>query len=134
MRNETLKKLVIQEAKALKKNATKKELERLNFKNLISTHHEACIYGQMTESCFSDRAFELIKKCTKKMIVGRINSGRGGTSVLEECTSVAINKKSRSNYFSPIEMFIAQKENSENGNNKRLIDYLTGTKKELDLK
>jgi len=53
--------LVKKEIRYLKKNASRKELLRLNFKKLNPLLSRSCIYGQMTDSCYSDRARELIQ-------------------------------------------------------------------------
>lgn len=60
-------KLVIEEATALRENATQREKDRLNFINLDPEHFERCIYGQMTGSCYNSRAIELIQKSASKV-------------------------------------------------------------------
>jgi hypothetical protein len=59
---EQLKEDVRKEAEALKIHATKEERERLNFRSLKPSNTGMCIYGQMTDDCYSDRAAALIQK------------------------------------------------------------------------
>lgn len=151
MRKETLKDLVIKEAKSLKVHASKQMLKQLSFNRLHATLYSKCIYGQMTGSCFSPEAYHLIVSCAPKLIIGSINGGNDGTTPVGKCKSIAMTDflfrnrrtikkikgeavESKEVHFSPIEMFIAQKENEENGNNKRLIDYLKSKTSRLILK
>lgn len=55
-------KMVRKEIKALKFNATKRELNKLNFDEFDHTSKFNCIYGQMTGHCRSKRAKELTPK------------------------------------------------------------------------
>lgn len=61
-----MKKEIKQEADNIRKFATKEEISRLNFRDLIPVHSESCIYGLMTGDCNSKRATELIEKCCPK--------------------------------------------------------------------
>ena len=121
-----LTKLVIKEAKALKKNATKAERSRLNFASLNPEQSYFCIYGQLTGDCWSIRATKLIRECAERVYV------QHGSDPLDECE---LNGKptptTDREYFSPIECFIYFKKNKRNGNNKNLIDYLSGKSKKL---
>jgi len=66
---------VAAEAKALRKHATKEELGRLDFENLDPTQITTCIYGQLTQHCFSRRASILIGLCCKRYVkTARINN------------------------------------------------------------
>jgi len=119
-----MKRLVIQEAKNLKRYATKNELSYLDFDNLKPDNKGGCIYGQMTGNCFSRRAEDLIIRCAPR--VYKINSV-GQTPALYGLINNRLNgkpsyEKARYTYFSPIEVFIYNNRNKEN--NKRLIDYL----------
>jgi hypothetical protein len=58
-----LKQLVIAEAYVLREHPTQEERRRLNFDLLKAGDVHSCIYGQMTGSCFSVRADELILLC-----------------------------------------------------------------------
>lgn len=114
--------LVIEEATQLKQFATLDELDDLSFENLDPLNPGRCIYGQMTGDCFSTRAKKLIKKCAKRVYKSNEN---------ERLRDFELNGKPKgerslqySDYFSPIEVFIAQKDNKKN--TKRLIDFLKG--------
>jgi len=54
---------VVKELRALKKNATEKELGKLDFESFNSANPNKCIYGQMTGHCRGRRAKILINKC-----------------------------------------------------------------------
>jgi predicted NAD-dependent protein-ADP-ribosyltransferase YbiA (DUF1768 family) len=60
-----LKKLVIKEAKNIKKFATKEEIDKLLADSVAPTSTNMCIYGQMTGNCYSQRALELLDLCAK---------------------------------------------------------------------
>lgn len=119
---ERLVKEVKHEALYLKKFATKEELSRLKKSLLDPTDQHRCIYGMMTQDCFSERSLELMKLCTSPF-----------SSILKKdivyspvpTTYCAIPSEDaydgRDWAFSPIEVFIWQ--NNERANN-RLIDYL----------
>lgn len=128
-----VKKLVAQEAKALRKNDTKQELDRLDFRTLEPSNITLCIYGQITGNCFSDRANDLIFNCAKRVY----NVGKGYFNILDSAKlngkPVKIKNESRqSRYFSPIEYFIAQKGPYQKENNEILVDYLKGERKDLN--
>jgi len=59
----TLKRHVKKEADLLRKNATKEELNKLDIETLDPELSSVCIYGQMTENCYSGRAKELMEAC-----------------------------------------------------------------------
>ena len=52
------------EIEMLKTHATKKERNKLILKDFNPLNPTTCIYGQMTDNCFSKRATELISLCT----------------------------------------------------------------------
>jgi|GEM_PF-1640369 len=62
---------VRKEARMLKQSATEEELSRLSLNDLQPDFGGYCIYGQMTGSCFSMRASELIFKCCPRFFNGR---------------------------------------------------------------
>lgn len=66
-RNEVLLQLVVDEATKLRKHATKKELNNLDYEGLIGESAYDCIYGQLTGDCKSGRAYGLIRKCCTKV-------------------------------------------------------------------
>ncbi len=125
-----LEKLAKQEARKLKKNATPQELANLNFTKLNPSEWEMCIYGQMTGSCLTNRAGELIKLCATKTYIGYF-------CTIEE--TELQNKKlpitgsfRRNKYWSPIEVYISEnRSNGETFKNRDLIDYLKDTKKRI---
>jgi len=114
--------LVKQEAKNLKKFATKRELDKLNFDRLVPENAERCIYGQMTGSCWNGRAIQLIEKSCSRVY----NEGQEGNSLRDCKLNGSPKKKQRHSYYSPIEVFIYKDGNMENGANERLIKYLKG--------
>jgi len=63
---EQLKEDVRKEAEALRIHATKEERGRLDITTFNPSHYDNCIYGQMTKTCFSQRASFLIFNCCKR--------------------------------------------------------------------
>lgn len=130
----TLNTLVREEAKNLKKLATKKERSNLSIDSLNPDHSKGCIYGQMTGECVSKRANKLIKECATRVFKAHrgvrydITNLNGAPQYLRE------NSMQEVSYWSPIEIFISQSNNQMNGNNKRLIAYLKDEAKRLILK
>lgn len=75
------------EVKMLKKHATEKELDKMDFNKLNSQHPEFCIYGQITGDCQSKRAKILMdKSCIRVMDIG------GGARDLLKKTFLEIKK------------------------------------------
>lgn len=121
--------LVLTEATKLKKAASKTELINLSFNRLRTQSTDGCIYGQITGNCFNSRATELIEASCKQVIT------RSDSCTLVTGTLNGDPKKAnRREYWSPIEMFIDQPRNKENGNNERLIEFLKDETKTLKLK
>lgn len=123
-------KLVIQEAKALKENATEKEIHNLDFETLDSENANRCIYGQMTGICFSQRATELIQKCAERVYKeGPMDGDYVHDGAILNGSPVGMNRFS---YFSPIEVFISKAQTTENDEaNKKLIQFIKGEIKNL---
>ena len=120
---EELIRLVKIEAEKLKQFTTENERSKLNFEKINADERHRCIYGQMTNDCFSPRSIELIEKCASKMyeINGKykyLHSGTIPTDTVIRCQGS----------FSPIEIFISfnQFGKGKKINNKVLIDYLKG--------
>lgn len=113
--------LVKIEAKNLREKATKEELDKLKISELNTIMASACIYGQMTGWCYSDRADFLIKQCTEK-----VYDGQTGVNRSEEFVDM---DTKRFYYWSPIEVYIAQ----DLPQNANLIDYLKGKTNKLEL-
>lgn len=119
--------LVKEEAKNLRKFATPRELSYLDFTSLDPGNASSCIYGQMTDNCFSLRAIELIERSCK-----RVYNESDGINALVGCKlNGSPLKSTRVNYWSPIEVFIYKIKNQENGANAKLISYLKGEIKRL---
>lgn len=117
-------KLVIEEAKALRKHATKDEKAILNFESLNPHNDWKCIYGQMTGHCHSERAVKLIKKCCRRVYKR--------TVIPQYTTAKQLNgspvEMNRFDFWSPIEVFIAKENHQANA---KLISYLKGEIKSL---
>jgi hypothetical protein len=62
--NEEFLQEVKNEINLLKKNATKEELGRLDFRSFSPVVVHLCLYGQMTGDCYSVRAFVLKETCS----------------------------------------------------------------------
>ena len=141
----TLIKLVRQEAKNIKENATKQEIERLKIKSLDPSNTEGCIYGQMTGNCYSERANALIVKCATKVYKSLGTRPLDDVELSEKHTGLVkqLAVIHRDGLFhSPIEIFIYQQgydvnfnvDRSPKGNISRLINYLQGKTKTLTIK
>lgn len=74
MKKSDFLKLVQIELDAIKINATKKEINKLNIKIFNHLDSDCCIYGQMTGSCISNRAkiiyTKLYKSITDSSFIG----------------------------------------------------------------
>lgn len=135
-RKQLMQQLVKEEAKNLKKNATKEELNKLDFDYLSPESRSSCIYGQMTDSCFSSRAAQLIFKCTKRVYKNdsTLENNLKDAPVNGIPTKERTQTGENTSYWSPIEVFISQDVNINNGNNLALIKYLRGETKTLNFK
>src|SRR5688572_25057638 len=67
MRKDVLIKRVKEEAKKLRKLATKEELNRLDFDYLDPENNRYCVYGQMTGDCMNERADKLITSSCERV-------------------------------------------------------------------
>src|SRR5687767_9919523 len=121
--------LVRHEAKALRRYATKTEIENLSFEKLDPSSRLKCIYGQMTGTCDSPRAIELIQKCASRVFESE-QSGEYRVFSKARVNGSPIGKD-RLKYFSPIEMFIETTEN-RSSRSKKLIEYIKGETNELN--
>lgn len=127
---------VAKEAKALKKNATKDELENLSINLLNPLSFNSCIYGQMTGYCNSTRALTLIQGCCPRFFTtDNINQGMSMTGVKKAVNGKKVGefKNGRNRYymshFSAIETYILTKD----AKNANLIAFLRDETKELNL-
>lgn len=120
-------KLVIEEATALREHATKNEISHLSFENLEPSSKSECIYGQLTGDCYSPRATRLIEQCAR-----RVYKGFHGVNITtkKDLNGSPINK-SRYEYWSPIEVFIARENDDQEKLNAKLISFIKGEIKTL---
>ncbi len=105
----------LNEIKNIKKHATKEEIERLNFETFNPKRASFCIYGQMTGSCYSDRAIELGPKCYQSSYVG--------------FTEGKIDLRS-GKAFTALEKYVAYADPQINRN---IIDFIKGERTSLGL-
>ena len=131
--NKTLEKLVIKEATNLRIHATKEERDRLNLGTLDGEKTHKCIYGQMTGSCDSNRANELIVLCAPNIYLadkeGDIFNGKLGG---KPRYTYMVNRLSF--YVSPIEKYIYwnnPKTYFLTRNVENLVNYIKGNINEL---
>ena len=125
-----LKLLVKDEAEKLKIHATPEEIEKLDFSTLNSQFPSTCPYGQMTGSCWSKRANELLNICTEPYsqdLDGYEKSENKAYPLYEKSENKAYRLDGRD--FSPIEFYTTQ----ENSKNKSLLKFLKGESKTLKL-
>lgn len=133
-RDLVLEQLVIEEATNLKKYATKKELSKLNYNTLGGDRIDKCVYGQMTDNCFSRRSYNLIRNCTSRVFNvkdtddifnGKLN---GKPSKLDEP------ERRYKYYISPIEQFLYNYKPDSFKKSikiKKLVDFLQDKTQEL---
>ncbi len=108
MITQELKKLVVDEALALRKYCTDEEKDRLDYEGIIPTKSSFCIYGQITGDCFSGRATELLNKCTKAYS-GSIRQIKLLKKPEKFCSENRVcGISTPNNRYSPIEFYIAQ--------------------------
>lgn len=123
-------KLVVDEAKNLKKYATPQEIAQLNIEELNPTSGSYCVYGQIAGNCYTTRAVELIKKCAKRVYHAEYDTNPGKCRRLNgDPKKIQINNRYGENVFwSPIEVFIdrAPKEMGA-----KLVAFLKGERKRL---
>jgi len=137
MINKTLKDLVIKEAKNLRKAASQEELRKLNFRSLHPQSSSLCIYGQMTGSCWSGRALELILSCAEGVykVTPRMGDYLGNSELSGKPYKLPSGFTRNDKYCSPIEKFIALAKRTERDIwNEELIKYLRGEIKILKFK
>jgi hypothetical protein len=136
--------LVKQEAKNLLKHATQAERDNLDFENFKPKHSGNCIYGQMTGTCFSERAEELIKKCATQVYDANSKTAEmDNISILADIlvgspkgrerykSNSSVMIEVETDFYSPIEVFVYEEKNQKSGANENLIKYLRGEIKTL---
>lgn len=137
---------VAKEAVALKKNATKVELGKLEIEELDPNNRHECIFGQITGDCFSARASELIHKCCKRYFLSNNENGEtigrlgedarlvdfvNGDAIPEVTNAGELlqHRKKFIFHLSSIEAYIFL----PTAKNKNLIDFLKGNRTDLVL-
>jgi hypothetical protein len=128
---------VKKEASALRKHATKEELDKLGIEILNPHSTDDCLYGQMTGYCRSERAVSLITKCCRrflsiKALDAMLSAGDSKTALTEIRKHVNGTKSEeprRIKFISAIETYIG----TPFAKNKNLIDYLKGNRNDLVL-
>ena len=131
MKDLELEAFVIEEATNLKKYATKEELAKLNYNHLEGDNRFKCIYGQMTGTCDSNRASNLIFLCVSRVYKsGKFYSFKGE---LNGASTRAKEFRSCS-YHTPIEKFLYKykpERNSKSTKVEKLVSFLKGEIQEL---
>lgn len=136
------------EIDALKENATREELSRLDYNSFDPKHADHCVYGQLTGDCATPRAKELMDAaCLRVMdfsgkfdeidgddtftgIQQFINGANKGQGWSELGTSDGVvNYSRRYKYMSSLEAYIQLK----GAKNKSIIQYLKGERNTLKL-
>lgn len=117
--DETLQLLVDQEIANLKKYATKEEIDNLNLDDFCATGERSCIYGQMTGSCYSERANYLIGKCAPFLY----KNPKSLPFTESPLNGRPVKNREKYKHFSPIEVFIARYEEDYEGG-KYVMDKL----------
>lgn len=138
-RRQQLLELVKKEAKFLRTMLTSTEKDRLNFNRFYACNTEQCIYGLATGNCNSERAMELILDGCER-VYSRDNDRELQYQLINGKPYYISGQKNEDNsfitpriakFYSPIEVFIAEENES---NNKNLLNYIKGEKKTLVLK
>lgn len=137
-RNDILLDLVVKEATKLKKFATKKEISKLDITKLDGTHVNYCVYGQLTGDCFSNRAYNLIKKCATKVYEVSPYYGIDRCSLNGKPYEIEKPKLRINHFISPIEQFLFKYKvepisikGTRSKYAKKLIAFLKGETDEL---
>jgi hypothetical protein len=130
---------VAHEINALMENATKEELNRLNIFDFNPTDIDNCIYGQMTGSCESMRAKDLMDtSCIKVFDIkgGHDIEGRTFTNVKSQINGAntgqtwgVVGQLRTYRYLSALEGYIQLK----GAKNSHIINYMKGKVETLKL-
>lgn len=133
-------KLVIDEAKNLRKFATKGEKANLDFDRFNDNSAHGCIYGQLTGYCHSPRAIELITLSAKRVYIPKyhkslftnaLNVENPGASTKLNGKPKIVDRREEITYWSPIEVFV-NRENTPEAMKKQLLEYIKGKKRKLE--
>lgn len=134
-----LEELVIEEATKLKEFATPEELANLDYESLSGESKYACIYGQITGNCLSNRAYNLIRTCCQRVYNTPKSNYTGNLAGRLNGAPVELDRPSSrlSHYVSPIENFLFKNKKDEDEDSykvKQLVDFLKGDIYVLDFK
>ena len=124
IKNGIFPKIVVNEAKSLKKFATKEELSKLNFTYLDPNRADQCIYGQCFGRCDDERAVEAIETgCPRVYEINKAPEMDNPQGTVKLNGSPKKNKREYMSYayWSPIEVFIAK---APPEMNKNLLSFL----------
>lgn len=122
MITDRLKELVKIEADGIKIYANDAEINKLDFSELDPSEEKFCIYGQMTGSCYSHRAADIISKITKPFSHLIDNFKPAREVLFDEKLPFRCD-------FTPIEFYIFQKD----AKNENIINYIKGKSEILEL-
>lgn len=132
---------VTNEVIALKKHATPEERAKLNILLLSPRSEYQCFYGQITGSCFSKRAAELMQLCcTRYFFVGALGDEDGENPIEKALVHIdGVNGKNlydrrkrgskKPVIFSALEIYITR----DGALNQNIISYLQNETKKLDI-
>jgi len=108
--------------------ASENERRSINVNYLYPTASNYCIYGQMTGSCFSERALELVKKCAIP-VSETIEYRKAELDHLNSPEKFGEDAEGR-DYFSALEVYIVTEHGRER--KKEIVDFLKGYRQDLD--
>lgn len=123
MNTTTFPQLVIDEATNLKIHTTVEEKADLNFETFDPKRPAYCVYGQLTGSCFSKRAAQLIELCAERVYIAEDNLQPMDCQKLNGKPQPGDRTSIRTEYWSPIEVFIQL---AEPEMNEKLLQYIKG--------
>lgn len=131
---------VLTEVTNIKQYATAQEIANLDFEDLHPNHRNRCVYGQMTGDCNSERAAQLIEKCTPRFFEYGIIPPFGGTEINMARVAENVNGTKVNGFvverttrffvhFSAIEAYILL----NNAQNENLINLIKGNTQTAEL-
>lgn len=106
------------EVENIKRYATPEEIAKLNLASIDSYDKTGCIYGQMTGSCLSFRATEMIEKCCVRYI-NQLPTYDGYTERFNKVFSEHINGREMPDGF------VAREDVHDVWDNDRTTNYLS---------
>jgi len=117
------------EIEHIKSHATAKEIARLYFGTFNSNCAYSCIYGQMTGCCDSRRAKILMRKKYEYLCVSA--SGPINGDYIKPTKAFASQSMESGSNFTALEKYLYM---TGTATHKRIIDYLKGEIKTLDIR